>query len=134
VQNAERGVELNAEVMEQLAELHKGVARVREVMNEIAEASEQQQRGVDEINVAVEQMNELTQNIAASAEESAGSAEELRAQTRRVDGLVREFRLDGSHAGAGRAAEGRDEGVGADAAAWSERSGRAYRERARAGA
>ncbi len=107
LQDAEQGVHINEEVMSQLEELDAGVRRVQGVMGEIAEASAQQQRGVDEINSAVEQMNELTQSIAASAEENASSAEELRTQTRRVEGLVGEFQLAGDRGGSDRFAAGR---------------------------
>ena len=102
VQNAEVGVQINDEVMAHLQELDTGVRRVQTVMNEIAEASSQQQRGVDEINSAVDQMNELTQSIAATAEESASSAEALTTQTRHVQGLIQEFQLDAEDRAVGR--------------------------------
>ena len=129
VQNAERAVDINDEVRAQLEELGVGVRRVQTVMGEIAEASAQQQRGVDEINLAVEQMNDLTQSVAASAEESASAAAELRAQTQAVEALVGEFRLAGDHGGADRsvAAGGRErthDPAGEELDAWTEATGR----------
>ena len=99
VENAERGVVINEEVMAQLGDIDSGVQRVQEVMGEIAVASEQQGRRVDEINTAVEQMNGLTQSTAASAEESASAAEELTSQTRRLEELVGDFTLKRRAAG-----------------------------------
>ncbi len=93
VGNAEQGVSINEEVLGQLKEIDAGVKRVREVMEEIAAASEQQTDGVDEINGAVDEMNEVTQTTAASAEESASAAEELTAQAERFRALVGGFEL-----------------------------------------
>ncbi len=93
VQNAEEGVALNQEVVAQLGEIDSGVGQAREVMGEIALASEHQKGGVDEINTAVERMNGVTQATAASAEESASAAEELTSQAQRVRELVGSFKL-----------------------------------------
>jgi methyl-accepting chemotaxis protein len=95
VTNAEEGVTVQAQVLEQLQEIESGVGRVREVMSEIAAASEQQTDGVDQINGAVEEMNGVTQNTAASAEESASVAQELTGQAGRVRELVASFRIRG---------------------------------------
>ena len=93
VSNAEEGVSVRVEVLEQLQEIESGVTRVREVMAEIAAASEQQTDGVDEINSAVDEMNGVTQTTAASAEESASAAEELTGQAARMSELVGSFRI-----------------------------------------
>lgn len=47
---------------------------------EIAAASSEQSKGIDQVNIAVSQMDKVTQSNAASAEESASAAEELNAQ------------------------------------------------------
>lgn len=93
VKNAEEGVALNAEVLRNLEEISGQVTKVREVMGEIAAASEQQTLGVDQINLAVEQMNGLTQASAANSEESAAAAEELSGQAHMMLGLVQQFQL-----------------------------------------
>ena len=98
VQNAEEGVALNQEVVAQLGEIDSGVARAREVMGEIALASEQQKRGVEEINTALERMDGVTQATAASAQESASAAEELASQAQRVQELVGSFELTSASA------------------------------------
>jgi methyl-accepting chemotaxis protein len=94
VKNAEEGVELNREVLRNLEEISGQVNKVREVMGEIAAASEQQTQGVGQINIAVEQMNSLTQASAANSEESASAAEELSSQAGVMLGLVRQFQLE----------------------------------------
>ena len=93
VEASDEGVQVQVEVVGKLGEIRLGVDRVREVMAEIAAASEQQTEGVGQINHAVEEMNAVTQNTAAAAEESAGSAEELAGQAARVRELVGQFRL-----------------------------------------
>ena len=94
VKNAEEGVTLNGEVLRNLEEISGQVGKVREVMAEIAAASEQQTQGVDQINLAVEQMNGLTQASAANSEESAAAAEELSSQAAVMLSLVQQFQLE----------------------------------------
>jgi methyl-accepting chemotaxis protein len=113
VTSSEEGVVVQAEVVKQLDEIRTGVVRVREVMGEIAAASEQQTEGVGQINEAVEEMNAVTQRSAASSEESASAAEELSGQAQRMAELVAAFTLSASRAtapagtGAGRASRAR---------------------------
>jgi methyl-accepting chemotaxis protein len=54
----------------------------------IATASEEQARGVDQVNSGVGQMDQVTQQNAAAAEESASASEELAAQAASVKGTV----------------------------------------------
>jgi methyl-accepting chemotaxis protein len=100
VTSSEEGVVVQAEVVKQLDEIRTGVVRVREVMGEIAAASEQQTEGVGQINEAVEEMNAVTQRSAASSEESASAAEELSGQAQRMAELVAAFTLSASRAAA----------------------------------
>jgi methyl-accepting chemotaxis protein len=57
VKSAEGGVSINQEVVADLGEIHEQVSKVSSVMSEIAYASDQQNQGVSQINIAVEQMN-----------------------------------------------------------------------------
>jgi methyl-accepting chemotaxis protein len=93
VKNAEGGVEINQEVLTNLEEINHQVKKVSEVMGDIAAASDQQSRGIDQINVAVEQMNQLTQNTAASSEESASASEELSGQAAEMTSILARFKL-----------------------------------------
>ena len=89
------GVALNAEVLRQFEEIASQVAKVGEVIGEVAAASEQQTQGVDQITGAVDQMNAVTQQVAANSEESAATAEELSSQAAMLSGMVGAFRLSG---------------------------------------
>ncbi len=68
-----------------------GVTKVTELLNGIAQASEEQAQGVDQVNTAVSQMDKVTQQNSAGAEESASAAEELSAQAAATKGLVDEL-------------------------------------------
>ena len=93
VQKASDGVALNHEVLSNLQEIVRQVHKVSEVTSEIAVASEQQQEGVAQLNIAVDQLNQVTQQTAANAEESASTAEELAAQATEMQHMVETFQL-----------------------------------------
>ena len=94
-----RGVTMTKDVQETFVDIAKRANRVREVMAEMAAASEQQTLGIGQVNTAVEQMNAVTQQTAASAEESASAAEELTSQATQVRGLVGQFVLQTGRTG-----------------------------------
>jgi methyl-accepting chemotaxis protein len=57
----------------------------------VAAASDEQARGIGEINAAVGQMDQVTQQVAANAEESAAASEELSAQAEQLNQIVAEL-------------------------------------------
>ncbi|HRY49967.1 MAG TPA: methyl-accepting chemotaxis protein [Candidatus Paceibacterota bacterium] len=82
----------NARDVEQnLRDIVDKVRQVDSMVAEVAAASEEQQRGVGQINVAVSQMDKVTQSTAATAEESASAAEELNAQAEAMSEAVRDL-------------------------------------------
>lgn len=93
VSNAEQGVGVTKEVVQNLQEINEQITKVNEVMNEIAASSEQQMRGIEQVNLAVEQLNQLTQNNAANSEESASMAKELSGQATEMLNMVESFTL-----------------------------------------
>jgi methyl-accepting chemotaxis protein len=102
VRKAEDGVTLNREVLGNLGEIVTQVHKVSEVMGEIAAASEQQQQGVQQLNIAVGQLNQVTQQTAANSEEAASTAEELSSQAVEMRHLVGAFQLSGVATGSPR--------------------------------
>ncbi len=54
--------------------------KVVQLMGEVAQSSDEQARGVEQVNQAVAQMDSVTQSNAANAEESAASSSELNSQ------------------------------------------------------
>lgn len=60
-------------------------------MQEIAAASGEQSRGIEQVNHAVTEMDNVVQQVAASAEESASTSEEMSAQAAQVKTVVQEL-------------------------------------------
>jgi methyl-accepting chemotaxis protein len=90
-ENANGGVQVTGEVTEILGGIVSGIGKVRDLIQQVSAASDQQSRGVGEINTAVNQLDRVTQASAANAEETAAAGEELSGQARELDGMVREL-------------------------------------------
>lgn len=84
----ENSVDKSKEGVTAIKEIVGGVAKVAELLNGIAQASEEQAQGVDQVNSAVSQMDKVTQQNASGAEESASAAEELSAQAEATKSMV----------------------------------------------
>jgi methyl-accepting chemotaxis protein len=106
VKNSEGGVALNQEVLKNLGDISSQVKKVGVVMAEIAEASEQQTLGVDQVNTVIGRMSLVTQQIASNAEESASGAEELSKQADDFKTMVYRFRLSGKNGRGGTVSAG----------------------------
>lgn len=63
-------------------------SRVGELVSEIAAASQEQAKGIEQINRAVAEMDKVTQQTAANAEESAAAAEVMNAQAHQMRHIV----------------------------------------------
>ena len=90
---AERGESLSGQVQTHLGSIVTSVAQVTDIVTEIAAASEEQARGIDQINVSVGEMDQVVQRAAANAEESSSSARELETQADTMTQLVNQFDL-----------------------------------------
>jgi len=64
------------------------------LVTEIAEASQEQSGGIEQVTQAVGQMDEVTQQNAALVEEAAAAAESLEEQSRSLVRAVAMFQLD----------------------------------------
>ena len=93
VGDAREGVAIVAEASESFAAISDGVRRMNELVTEIASASKEQARGLEEVNRATAQMDRITQQNAANSEEGASEAEELGAQARELQDLLDKFRI-----------------------------------------
>jgi methyl-accepting chemotaxis protein len=65
--------------------------KVAELVAEIAAASNEQARGIEQVNTAVMDMDKVTQQNAANAEESASASEEMNAQAEQMKSVVGEL-------------------------------------------
>ena len=98
--NADNGVKVSAEVstiLKQAVEVEiarsfantvTATNQVKRLIGEVAAASSEQSKGVEQINTAVSEMDRVTQTNAATAEECASASEELSAQAREMQDMV----------------------------------------------
>lgn len=89
------GSALAGEAGATMAEVTQAVARVTDIMGEIAAASSEQSRGIEQVNVAITQMDEVTQQNAALVEEAAAASKSLEVQGQQLNGAVAFFRMSG---------------------------------------
>ncbi|WP_145577165.1 methyl-accepting chemotaxis protein [Yersinia alsatica] len=90
-----------------MEEIVRSVTRVTDIMGEIASASDEQSRGIEQVSLAVTQMDQVTQQNAALVEEAAAAANALEEQASMLSNAVSVFRLEqGSDNGEGQAADG----------------------------
>ncbi len=101
VQKIRDGSALVDDAGKTMSEVTHAIGRVTDIMGEIAAASTEQSRGIEQVNQAITQMDEVTQQNAALVEEAAAASKSLEDQGRRLNEAVSLFRLDGSAGGRG---------------------------------
>ncbi|AZP33222.1 methyl-accepting chemotaxis protein II [Cronobacter sakazakii] len=87
---------------ETMQEIVGAVTRVTDIMGEIASASDEQSRGIDQVALAVSEMDRVTQQNASLVQQSAAAASALEDQASRLSQAVAAFRLAASRASAPR--------------------------------
>ncbi|ECW8467490.1 methyl-accepting chemotaxis protein II [Salmonella enterica] len=78
---------------ETMTDIVNAVTRVTDIMGEIASASDEQSRGIDQVALAVSEMDRVTQQNASLVQESAAAAAALEEQASRLTQAVSAFRL-----------------------------------------
>ena len=91
IQKAKHGSELTERVSKSLEEIVDRSKKVYTLVEEIVSASDEQSRGITQINIAIGQMDKVTQSSAATAEETAAASEELHSQAITLKSLVEEL-------------------------------------------
>ncbi len=87
-ENSENGVKVAKEVAEALEGINTASVKVGQLIDEVTSASEEQTRGIDQINVAVADLGKATQANSANSEEAAAASEELSAQAEQMRNIV----------------------------------------------
>lgn len=87
------GTESTINTVSVLKEIEAGVTNVSEIVEEIAEASNEQAQNIAMVNQWLDTIEEVTQQNTASAEQTSAASEELSAQASYVRKIVRRFRL-----------------------------------------
>ncbi|NKI75342.1 HAMP domain-containing protein [Dickeya sp. CFBP 2040] len=87
------GSELVAKAGETMEEIVKAVVSVTDIMGEIASASDEQSRGIGQVNQAVLEMEGTTQQNSALVQEASAAASSLESQAERLTQAVAVFRI-----------------------------------------
>ncbi|MEZ3498941.1 methyl-accepting chemotaxis protein [Pantoea sp. KPR_PJ] len=93
VNRVDAGSRLVGSAGETMGDIVGAVTRVTDIMGEIASASDEQSRGIDQVGEAVTEMDRVTQQNAALVEESASAAASLEAQASRLSESVSLFNI-----------------------------------------
>jgi len=93
VTTSARGSDLVNRTGATMSEIIGAVARVNDIMAEIAAASGEQSRGIDQVGTAVTQMDRMTQQNAALVEQAAAAAQSMQDQASRLKQAVETFRF-----------------------------------------
>ncbi|MCZ7835416.1 methyl-accepting chemotaxis protein II [Atlantibacter hermannii] len=104
-----------------MQDIVNAVTRVTDIMGEIASASDEQSRGIDQVALAVSEMDRVTQQNASLVEQSAAAAVALEEQASLLTQAVSAFRLHTQATAHQDAHPGRDESPGGGAAALTPR-------------
>jgi methyl-accepting chemotaxis protein len=88
------GVNLVNRTGQSLNEIVASIKRVADIVADIANASNEQATGIDQVNKALTQMDEVTQQNSALVEENAATAKTLESQSAAMSERVSFFRID----------------------------------------
>jgi len=93
VERVNTGAKLVENTGRTMQDIVQSVTNVRDIMGEIASASDEQSRGIAQISQAIVEMDSTTQQNAALVEQSAAAADSLEDQSRMLTDAVSVFRL-----------------------------------------
>ncbi|MEI9577771.1 methyl-accepting chemotaxis protein IV [Enterobacter asburiae] len=93
VSRVQQGSTLVDTAAKTMHEIVTSVTRVNDIMGEIASASDEQRRGIEQVAQAVSQMDQVTQQNASLVEEAAAATDQLASQADRLTGLVAVFNV-----------------------------------------
>ena len=92
-QQVQAGSALVGRAGDTMQDVVAAIRQVTDIMDGIADASTQQQTGIEQVNQAIVQMDQVTQQNAALVEEAAAAAEAMQEQSSRLADAVAVFRV-----------------------------------------
>jgi methyl-accepting chemotaxis protein len=93
VEKVGAGTKLVGQAGVTMDEVVASVRRVTDIMSEIANASQEQSAGIEQVNMSIIEMDSMTQQNAALVEESAAAAQSLQDQAAELSRVVSIFKL-----------------------------------------
>jgi methyl-accepting chemotaxis protein len=91
IQQVQSGEAVIEQTMKEFYQMGDDAKAVSTLFSEISSASEEQARGVEQINRAIHELDNVVQQNAANAEQSAAAAQQLHAQAYQVSNFVQEM-------------------------------------------
>ena len=88
VARVQQGSDLVDTAAQTMTDIVRSVTQVNDIMGEIASASDEQRRGIEQVALAVSQMDQVTQQNASLVEEAAAATEQLAHQADRLTAAV----------------------------------------------
>ncbi|MFN4151982.1 MAG: methyl-accepting chemotaxis protein, partial [Candidatus Sericytochromatia bacterium] len=88
-----QGVNITHSTASSLEQIVTNVIKVKDLVSEIASASDEQTKGISEVNKAMFQINQSTQSNSQQSIELASSSEELSKQTEFLNNAIQKFKL-----------------------------------------
>ncbi len=88
-----RGVQLVGDTETALSDIVTKVAEIDGLVSRIAQSSQEQATGLNQVNIAVNQMDQVTQQNAAMVEEATAAVSNLRVETGKLTSLVARFKI-----------------------------------------
>ncbi len=93
-----RGAQLVGDTERALTGIVGKVAEIDSLISQIAQSSQEQATGLNQVNAAVNQMDQVTQQNAAMVEQATAAAASLRSEAGQLASLVGRFKTDGTSA------------------------------------
>ena len=93
IKKTEDGTKIARDTAEALGEIVTDIERVADLVSNIAVASDEQARGIGQINEGIMQVSQVVQTNSATSEESAAASEELSGQAALLQEMVGKFKL-----------------------------------------
>ncbi|MEZ4239841.1 MAG: methyl-accepting chemotaxis protein [Myxococcota bacterium] len=93
IRKVNQGMSIASETASALGRIVEGVTKTNDLVAEIAAASNEQAKGIAQVDLGLRQVDQVTQQNTASAEESAAASDELSAQANRLREMLTQFTL-----------------------------------------
>ncbi|WLO87020.1 methyl-accepting chemotaxis protein (plasmid) [Pantoea agglomerans] len=97
VSQVEHGLEQASGVGSNSENVRQAIQQVADLVNEIAAATSEQSKGIEQVHQAIGQMDEVTQQNASLVEEASSASKSLQEQAETLSGLVATFKLESNH-------------------------------------
>ncbi|MCL1822918.1 MAG: methyl-accepting chemotaxis protein [Oscillospiraceae bacterium] len=92
-EKAELGAKIAGETAASLNEIVSGINESSRIVNSIAISSDEQSKGIEQINTSIEHVSTVVQRNSQTAEQSAAASEQMNSQSVMLEDLVAQFKL-----------------------------------------